>query len=267
MAEYKVDVRTNSLESGLVYAPFDKAITELRSQGHEPIEAGLNAVLRILEGPQSSISQNGNYVKEGNIYLKEEQGIIVRGSPLLSDSQMLNQAIEANRQGRYFSTPNRELYEKFLKQVREDASKAPRERRAILMPSYKPFKISQKDNREVFDFLQLSQAYLDFVNQDSLTFYPISQDTLKGYSGTVPTQLWFGSLDDGRSDLVGNLDLVDDDRVRGVRQVVSTAGANVAQKISQPESELYTPEQIAEALEGLQFKSLEALLFKALRKD
>ena len=107
---------------------------------------------------------------------------------------MLQSAIEENRRGRYFSTPNKRLYEKFFQQAQEDVSKDPRERRAVFMPSDNQFEVSQTQNLEIFELLRLNQAYLDFVKQISLSFFPISQETLKGYSGTVPTQLCFSGL-------------------------------------------------------------------------
>ncbi|MEK6909202.1 MAG: hypothetical protein AABX23_04080 [Nanoarchaeota archaeon] len=247
---------------------FKESLAELKKIGHKVITLRENAKLRIQQGKEADISQNGNYVMQGNVYLQGETGIIVAESPYLTNATMLRKAIKENNQGRYFSTPNRKLYDQFHKQAQEDTSKDPRERRAVFMPSDGRFAISQRENPEIFEFLlgEFGQSYLEFVKQDSLDFFPVSQETLKSYSGTVPTQLWFG-LGGGRSYLVGDFYLdLGGLRVRGVRSVVSATGANTSQ-ISIPQGiELYTPSQIAEALEGMKLTGLEAQLMKKLRK-
>src|SRR3989344_1641074 len=266
-----IDIRPSGIESGVTSGVnFSEALKELKSRKikQKVIPFEQNAQLRIQEGREAYISQNGNYVREGCIYYQGEAGILVPNSPFLTNSKMLQCAIEENRQGRYFSTPNKRLYEKFSQQAQQDASKAPKERRAVFMPSDNTFEVSQKQNSEIFELLGLSQAYLDFVKQDSLSFFPVGQKTLEGYFGTVPTQLWFGWLVGG-SVLCGNdhgLDLVG--RVRGVRQLDSShISANASQKNSQPRSELYDSGKIRQALVELGFSGLEAQLFKSLRTN
>jgi len=265
-----IDVRQDGIESGVTNGVnFSEALKELKSRKirQKIIPLRQNAQLRIQEGPEAYISQNGNYVREGCIYHQGEDGILVPDSPFLTNSKMLQSAIEENRRGRYFSTQNKRLYEKFFQQAQEDVSKDPRERRAVFMPSDNQFEVSQTQNLEIFELLGLNQAYLDFVKQSSLSFFPISQETLKGYSGTVPTQMWFNGLG-FRSNLNGNsFNLHYDFEVRGVRQIASTVDANVAQKSLQTESELYTPKTIKQALRDMRLEGLSSDLLKKLRQN
>ncbi|MEK6925537.1 MAG: hypothetical protein AABW71_04865 [Nanoarchaeota archaeon] len=265
-----IDVKP-SVESAVTSGVnFRQSLAELKKICHKVINLEQNAQLRIQQGKESDVSKIGNYVRQGSVHYQGETGIIVAESPYLTNATMLREAIKENSEGRYFSTPNRKLYDKFFKQVQEDASKHPRERRAVFMPSEGRFTISQTQNPEVFEFLlgEFGQDYLNFVGQNSLDLFPISQETLKSYSGTVPIQLWFGRLGVYGSDLVGDGYGLNnkDGMVRGVRQLVSTEGANASQISRQAGSELYTPAQITEALEEMKLTGLEAQLMKKLRK-
>ena len=112
---------------------------------------------------------------------------------------------------------------------------------------------------------QLYGAFLAEAGIKAMPVWAVDKNHVNKQSKPFARQLWFYRLVDDRSNLNGNyhnLNYVN--RVRGVRQLVSTEGANVAQKISRPESELYTPSQITKALEGM-ITGLEAQLMNKLR--
>ncbi len=231
MTKLIVSVRTDDFESMRVIDRLDRGLVALRKEGYNIASVAQNASLYISEGRSTQVSQLGNYVSNGGVYYKSEPGIIVARSPFLTDEDMLQKAIRANLGSRYFNTNDKELYNQFRKQAEEDNSKEPVDRRAMLMPSDKPFPLSPQHNPELFTmtFGKNGQTYLTFAGQDEVTFYPIPQEALKQYLGTVPTQAWFGGVVI-RSDLgsvchlgFGGVGL--GLGVRGVRPV-STKGAN-----------------------------------------
>ena len=303
---YEIDVVSGGIESGIEISRFDKSLASMVRKGHRPIKLFQNAQLRIVQGPKATISRNGNYVSEGGIHCGGEIGIIVAKTPYLLDPKIREMAIEEHKRRRFFSTDDKELYNQFKVIAEEDVSKHPRERRAVFMPSNRSFEISPNVNREIFEFLlkEFGQQYLDFIEQDSLIYIPISQEKLEEYSDTwtVPTQLLFSGLDGDRCNLVGDgllgkltnkevgnyyldggfsLNNVSYDicisgsglsdvsnGIRGVRQVVSTEGTTDTSQISTlQEREHYTPAQIAEVLNELGIaKDLESKIQEALKQ-
>ena len=59
----KIDVK-GKLESAYVEAPFDKALNALKKEKYNLISLEENAKLRMQEGKDAFISQNGNYTRE-----------------------------------------------------------------------------------------------------------------------------------------------------------------------------------------------------------
>jgi len=64
---------------------FDKAVTELENKGYGIISLEENAKLRIKQGKNSFISNTGNFVKEGVIYIPNKGRFITKNSPILEN--------------------------------------------------------------------------------------------------------------------------------------------------------------------------------------
>lgn len=250
--KFKVDTRRGGFESAVITGGlFEEAMAELTKRRYWIISISENADLRIRSGLGARICQKENYVREGAIYHKGERGIIVRESPYLENPELLRQAIQlASQAERFcpvplFSTPDADLYEFYLKQVEEDSSKPPRERRAILMPPEKrstevnmdleylmfttgqsmedirfsPEELEDKFNPDICDFLfgEFSNEYFEFVKTNMLGFKPVVQEDLKDISGTVVVQLRFEET--GRyhcSNINGRCNFMERD-VRGIK--------------------------------------------------
>jgi len=69
--EIKVDI-TKGMKSAYVAAPFDQAKEALENEGYEMISLEQMAQLRIQEGKDSFVSKNGNWTKEGFLYVPKK---------------------------------------------------------------------------------------------------------------------------------------------------------------------------------------------------
>lgn len=255
MANLEVDVRPSGIESSRVYAPFDQALETLRSNGYEIISIAQNAQLRMQQGAKSKVSQSGNWVKEGVIYIPKENPRLVKTSPIL---QSAKEATQSHRSGKEF----------YLTQDQVDLALTS----SIVFPS-RNIEIptdrfaDEELTTYVFGGEKEAQEYGAFLRESGIKSMPVwtvSKNTLDSQSTPFARQLWFDWLG-VRSGLVGGdygLGVVVG--IRGVRQV-STEGANASQNL-RVESELYNPQRIGQALKEIGFSGLEAQLIKQLRK-
>jgi len=217
--EITEDVKPNLLSSAVVSAPFDLAKEILEEQSYDIISLPVNAELRIKQGKEAYISQNGNLVREGVLYIPGKGNKLVRNSPILYSAQ---EATQAHREGKEFYTTN-EAVQKAL----EDSVDLPLANKDI------PTKRFNENDVTVWAFgagdSKKAQAYGDFLKDseiNSILVWVIDKDYVKKQNSPFVRQLWFGGLDD-RSDLDGDDgDLRDDNRVRGVRSVEDAEGAS-----------------------------------------
>ena len=241
----KIDVK-GKVESAYVEAPFDQALNALKEEKYNLISLEENARLRMQEGKDSFISQNGNYVQEGVIYLPSKEIYLTKISPIIQNAQS---ATECHRKGNEFYL-NKSQAEKALKN-------------AVKFPKNSNYEIptSEFGNDAITDFAfgKIAKDYGTFLKEAGINAMPVWLANCE--NKPFARQMWFRRLDD-RSVLYGDYRGLDyDGRARGVRDV-SAEGA--AQKISNVES--YTPKQISSALKGLGIKGLEKQILESLRK-
>ena len=256
----KIDSRTSELESGVVCYAFDKALVDLKDNNFEVVSLPQMAQLRIQEGKNAKVSKNGNYVREGVIYIPKEGIYLARNSPLLQ-LELAKEAVQSHRNGReYF------IETKIAEEYREKASQEPKaEVFQLKNLEAIPTNRFNEDERTLWLFQSQAEDYGDFLRQAGIKEMPFffnEEKYINKQEKPYANQLWLRRLDD-RSLLfggVGVLYYVGD--VRGVRQVSD----NSAQKISEQKSELYTSRQITSALKALKLQGLEDQLLKKLRK-
>jgi len=208
--EMNIDVKPSLLYSAVVSAPFDMAKETLEEQGYDIISLPVNAELRIKQGKEAYISQNGNWVREGVIYIPGKGNKLVRNSPILYSAK---EATQAHREGKEFYTTN-EAVQKAL----EDSVDFPLNSKDI------PTKRFNENDLTVWAFgagdSKKAQAYGDFLKDSEINSMPVwavDNDYVKKQNSPFVRQLWFGRLG-SRSGLVGgNGNLRGGDRVRGVR--------------------------------------------------
>lgn len=192
----KPDYKNNELETTVVARPFDTALAELTNDNYQLISLAQNAQLRLEAGARHEISQYGNYVEQGAVHHEGEKGIVLAKSYLLVDEKLICLAVEANRKGKYFSTESKDLYDLLRKQVDDDSSKPPCERRAMFIPSnYGRFFLSPTQNPELFEMLlgERRKEYLRFVSREALPFHPTHPQMFSHYLGTILTQMHFSN--------------------------------------------------------------------------
>ena len=263
MAPTYIEAQVEGLGNILrVDAPFDEALIALQDKGVRHPTSTYELVDSRLQFPKShSLNDNGSYNKEGFLYAKSQPGLLVLNSPLL-DIKLARVATQFNREGRYFSTENTELYGQYNKIAKDDENKAPEEREVLELPSRRPFPISSRENEDIFRalFKNKGQQYLEFIRLDKIMVYPVASDTIDSQSGTLLTQLWLRGL--GSSFVVGDSGSLGYDLVRGV----SVSGEASVPKIEDQKIKTYTPNQLSTALQNLGISSLEKQILEELNK-
>jgi len=209
------------VESAYVEAPFDKAKKELESNKYRIISLSENAKLRMQEGKDAFISQNGNYTREGVIYLPSNKIYLTKSSPIMENAE---EATECHRKGNEFYLNDKQV------------SNAIKKGTAVKFPQNDNYSIpTDKFGEDIitdFAFGKIAKDYGKFLKEEAkINEMPVWLSNCE--NKPFARQLWFRGLGGGvRSGLggFGSLDYYGDG-VRGVREV-SAEGA--AQKISLP---------------------------------
>ncbi|MEK6909206.1 MAG: hypothetical protein AABX23_04100 [Nanoarchaeota archaeon] len=159
----------------------------------------------------------------GIAYVENSYPLFIRESPLITDPNLAELAVEANKKMAYFRTENRDLYEQSLAIARDEEGIEPFKRRVLVLPSKEPFKLSDIDNSETFEgiFGEHRGDYLQFLRMNSLIFYPVRTDEIDSKERTLLTQMWFGKrYGSSRSNLCGNdISLNKRRSVRGIKKL------------------------------------------------
>lgn len=268
MARTYVEATTRQGKILRVDAPFDEALTALRQAGcRYPIPVKDLAAARMEKGKGHSLSQNGSYTREGVLYFQDTPPILALNSPLL-DLRLASQAVQANREGRYFFTQDEAMYEEFARLAEQGKSLEPEERKAVYLP--KSGCILTKDNADFLGILRTLfggktavDNYLAF-NGGDIPLFLIEHGEVRAQEGTLLTQLWFWDLDDG-SGLGG------DGRYLGfsgrVRGVLKSERAIASEPQTPSAKPLYTQSQItklATLIQGVREGNLPASKFEQI---
>ncbi|MEK6840839.1 MAG: hypothetical protein AABX79_02710 [Nanoarchaeota archaeon] len=202
------DIKPTGVASRIVCAPFDKALETLTENGYEVISLPQNALLRIQQGKDSFISRNGNWTREGVLYVPNGTPKLVRNSPILESAP---QSTEAHRNENEFY-PTQEQVEKALK----DSVDFPKQNIEI------PTDRLGSDALTVYAFGGEKEArvYGEFLRSAGIKKMPVwavNKGHVNKQSQPFARQMWFRNLDD-RSLLGGDYwYLYDDLRLRGVK--------------------------------------------------
>ena len=187
-------------EIGRIYLlslPFDRAI-EAKPDKSELITARDLAYARILSEPQSSLWQNGSYIREAVAYpdSMKDKSLFIRVSPLLNH-KIAQKTIKAHRQGsEYF---NDDLVSKQLEIAEKDESKPVQERRVLIVPHRRCYDIPVnkmcKSDEAVWLFKDKTEKYAERLSNQNISSFPIyfSGNSDKNFLN----QLWLGILDGG----------------------------------------------------------------------
>jgi hypothetical protein len=197
MVKVKIDYKYQGNNSGVVYAPFDKAKDTLEKNGYEIISLPRNAQLRIQNGKDSKFSKRPNLVREGIIYIPKDIPKLVRNSPILTFAE---QATQTNREDGEFYIEGEQL-EKAV----SDSVNWPTRNRDI------PTNRFIENELTVFAFggEKKARAYGDFLKEIGINRMPVwvvDQNYVNSHERPFVRQLLFESKD-LMSALIGNFKL------------------------------------------------------------
>jgi len=186
MSGLTIDIKSKGKPvSAYIYAPFYRGVEILKRQGYRLISLEKNARLRIQKGKYADISQDGNFVREGILYVPDKGVFLVKKSPIL---KYVEEGLTCNIDEKDFYAYAPEIQEEFemaLKDsVRIDATQIPTNR--------------FKDNDiTTFAFDKIAEDYGKFLQEAGIKEMPICFNN-SNYDNKQKTQfarqMWFGNL-------------------------------------------------------------------------
>lgn len=241
------------------FAPFDEQLKAFREVGiRHPISVRDTAYARL----QGNLMQ-GTRTAHAPIYAPNENGVLVRTSPLVTNLRKAKKATQSHR-GRHYFTQPLEIYEKVVEQAEKDSSKEPEKRKAVVLPSRQNFDVDRDSEIARFLFQDTREEYFDeFRKGNNICFYNLNQDTIDSQEGAIVNYLWFGSTDYDSVLDGDNWSLRDAYRTFGVLR----DGEDIcSQKFVKQQVESYTPAEIRKVLKNLKISGLEKQIISQLRK-
>lgn len=241
--ELVIDVRPRMTTSSYVVAPFDEAKEALEAQGYRVISAQENARLRMQEGIGSDISRNGNWTREGFLYVPDRGVFLTRNSPIMANAR---KATKAHRSGKGYYLTDTQVEQALGKNLVDSIN---------ITNTSIPTNRFGEDQTTLFVFGEEAESYGRFLKDEGkIEAMPVYLTEV----GKKPfaRQMWFRFVDT-RSEFGGNFrGLGVGNRLRGVSE-----GAEGTQKISKG----YTDNKISVALKELGFSGLEKDLLGRLK--
>ena len=153
------DVKPTETASAYVEKPFDQAKVELEAVGgYDIISLEDNAKLRIAMGTNHSVSQRGNYTREGFLYVPQKGIFLVKNSPIMANAK---EATKCHRNGREFYLTGEQVEEALKDSVK------------IKSGDSIPTKRFGEDELTRYAFGETAQAYGDFLKQAKINEMPV----------------------------------------------------------------------------------------------
>ena len=227
---------------------------ELESKGYRIISLEENALLRIQEGKDAFISRNGNYTKEGVIYLPSKEIYLTKNSPIMKNAK---EATECHRNNNEFCLNDKQVSNAIKKGI------------SVKFPKNENYSIPTgrfgEDAITDFAFGNIAKDYGLFLKDAGIKEMPIWFASQK--EKAFARQMWFRRRGSGsRSGLNGNDGNLycDFSGARGVRDGIGrtqrcTSAEGAAQK-------MHSEKQISKALKEMGFSGLEKNLIETLKR-
>ena len=237
--QIKVDIKPRGIASAYIVTPFDEGKEALAKEGYRIISLQENARLRIQEGKDADVSQNGNWTREGAIYVPGKGAYLTKNSPIMANAK---EATDCHRKGQDFDLTAEQVEQSLADSVELIGDNIPTNRFA--------------DNKiTVYAFGEDAQKYGDFLKEAQITEMPVFLASIGDKA--FARQMWFWNLVNWSVLSGDGGDLNGDSRVRGVPDSAEgTAAKN---------SEVYSPAQISAVLKTKGLTGIERILIDGLR--
>lgn len=173
MAGINVDVKQRGLRSAYIAAPFDEGIEALAREGYRVISLEENAQLRIQNGADAFVSRNGNWTREGVLYVPRKGTFLTKKSPIMANAR---EAANCHRNGQDFYLTGEQVEEVLSDSVGLSGTLIPTDR-------FKENEIT------AYAFGEYAEAYGQFLKQAGIYEMPLYlTDTRKK---PFVRQIWF----------------------------------------------------------------------------
>ena len=207
MANLIQDIKPRGIASAYIVAPFDEGKELLEKEGYNIISLQKNAKLRIQEGVNENISKNGNWVREGVLYVPKKGKFLTKISPIMANAK---RATDCHRNGKDFYLTSEQIEESLSDSVELSKDSIPTNRFA-------------EDEITVYAFGDIAEQYGKFLKEAEINEMHIWTADLQ--DKPFARQMWFGFLAGG-SGLDGSRNLYYGSRVRGVCEDASASEPN-----------------------------------------
>lgn len=243
-----------------VEAPFDEEMKLFKENGLALISAKDLAYARIKLGKDHSVSQNGSWIREGDLYvprrLAGETSIVRLKKSLVIDEP--EPAVEAHKKGN-----EARIDDDFAMSIFEKAKKGSEDYHVLESADAIPTDRFGENATAIFLFgKQQAKDYGLFLKDAKINVMRLYFHDIRHINSQGPyvSQLWFGWLGN-YSNFIGNDRFLNCDfRARGVQLAAED------DRIEKTAVETYTSRQRSTALKAAGFPGLEEKLFETLRR-
>jgi len=209
-----VDVKPKGIFSAYVVAPFDEGKEELEKAGYSIVSLQENAGLRMQERAKEDVSLNGNWVREGVIYVPQKGIYLTKSSPIMANAKI---ATDCHRKGTEFYLTDEQVEEALTDFVK-------------LSPNAIPTNSFGENEIAVYAFGEDAENYGKFLNEAGIEEMPVWLANVQ--DKPFARQMWLFGLGGGRSGLGGDSgSLGNGDGVRGVKNSAEGTAKNLEGKL------------------------------------
>lgn len=246
--EITQDVKKGRLHSAYAVGAFDNAKEALEAKSYKVISLEEQAGLRVQEGADSSVSQRGNWTKEGFIYVPSKGAFLTKDSPIMANAK---DATNCHRNCKEFYLNDEQVEKSLADSVKIGKTEIPTSRFA-------------DEAITNFAFGKNAKAYGEFLKENGIDNIQVYLADAQNKPFARQAWLhWVGGVNG--SDLSGYYRSLgcDYSEVRGVRSA-SDEVAKPARENSRVEA--YTSKDIQRALKILKLTGLESQILETLKK-
>ncbi|MCX6749362.1 MAG: hypothetical protein NTW17_01285 [Candidatus Pacearchaeota archaeon] len=239
MVKILEDITPTGIASAYVEAPFDEGKEALESRGYNVISLEDNARLRIQQGKDAFVSRNGNWVREGVLYVPKKGIFLTKNSPIMLNPK---EATNAHRKGKDYFLTGEQVEQSLVDSIELSGEAIPTNRFG-------------ENPTTAYAFGEIAEQYGNFLKEAKINKISIWLADLQ--DKPFARQMWFRDLGGG-SGLDGDgRDLGIDGRLRGVKIGAEGTASNFVG---------YTEKQISEVLKRLKLQGLEGQILSGLRQ-